>query len=96
MGKKKNQSHLEKELKEIIYQTGVDGGCKIDRNDIVPEAHLRDDLGYDSLDIVEFIMRLEEKYDIDIFDEDAEKLITVEDVINYIKARLVGLKRFLG
>ncbi|MCK5212246.1 acyl carrier protein [Candidatus Parcubacteria bacterium] len=88
MGEKKDRLCNEKELKEIIYQTGVDGNCKIDRNDIVPEADLKSDLGYDSLDIIEFIMRLEEKYDIDISDEDAEKFLTVEDIYNYIKTRV--------
>ena len=49
------------------------------------EASFIDDLGADSLDIVEFIMALEEEFDIEIPDADAEKVVTVEDVVEYIK-----------
>ena len=57
----------------------------IDEEDIKLEASFVDDLGADSLDIVELVMALEEEYDIEIPDEDAEKIQTVQDAINYIK-----------
>ena len=47
-----------------------------------------DDLGADSLDVVELIMRLEEKFDVEIPDEEAEKIQTVGDAVNYIETRL--------
>ncbi len=53
--------------------------------DVVPEASFADDLGADSLDLVELIMAMEEKFDVSIPDEDAEKIATVQDAIDYIK-----------
>lgn len=58
----------------------------VDKAEIVPEASFVDDLGADSLDLVELIMAMEEEFDIEIADEEAEKLKTVQDVLNYIKA----------
>ena len=52
---------------------------------ITMDASFIDDLGADSLDIVELIMALEEEFDIEIPDSDAEKVVTVEDVVEYIK-----------
>lgn len=67
-------------IKQIIAdQLGVD------EDEIVPEASFIDDLGADSLDIVELIMAFEEEFDIEIPDEDAEKIKTVQDTIDYIK-----------
>ncbi|HHY41667.1 MAG TPA: acyl carrier protein [Thermoanaerobacterales bacterium] len=57
----------------------------IDEDQIVPEASFIDDLGADSLDIVELIMAFEEEFDMEIPDEDAEKIKTVQDVLDYIK-----------
>ena len=57
----------------------------IEEDDIKLEASFVDDLGADSLDIVELVMALEEEYGIEIPDEDAEKIQTVQDAINYIK-----------
>jgi acyl carrier protein len=57
----------------------------IDEDDVVPEASFIDDLGADSLDIVELIMAFEEEFDLEIPDEDAEKIATVKDAIDYIK-----------
>jgi acyl carrier protein len=54
--------------------------------EVVPEANFVDDLGADSLDLVELIMAMEEAFDMEISDEEAEKLQTVQDAINYIKA----------
>ena len=68
-------------VKEIIVdQLGVDA------SEVTPEAKFIDDLGADSLDIVELVMALEEEYDIEISDEEAEKIQTVGDAIEFIKA----------
>lgn len=58
----------------------------IDANEITMESSFIDDLGADSLDIVELIMALEEEFDIEIPDEDAEKISIVGDVVDYIKS----------
>jgi len=55
--------------------------------EVQPTASFIEDLGADSLDIVELIMALEEEYDIEIPDEDAEKIQTVQDVVSYIVER---------
>ncbi len=69
-----------KRVKEIIVeQLGVD------EEEVTMEASFIDDLGADSLDIVELIMALEEEFDLEIPDEDAEKLRTVGDAVEYIK-----------
>jgi len=57
----------------------------VDSAEVIPEASFIDDLGADSLDIVELIMALEEEFEIEIPDEDAEKITTVQDAIDYIK-----------
>ena len=56
----------------------------VDPSDVVPQASFIDDLGADSLDLVELIMSMEEAFEIEISDEDAEKLKTVQDAIDYI------------
>ena len=67
-------------VKEIIVeQLGVAETA------ITPEASFIDDLGADSLDIVELIMALEEEFDLEIPDADAEKVVSVNDVVEYIK-----------
>ena len=55
---------------------------------VTPEARLIEDLGADSLDEVEMVMALEEEFDIDVPDADAEKMKTVNDVISYVVAQL--------
>ncbi|HBL06103.1 MAG TPA: acyl carrier protein [Clostridium sp.] len=60
----------------------------IDENDITMGSGFVDDLGADSLDLVELIMALEEEFDMEIPDEDAEKITSVGDVVDYIKARV--------
>ena len=58
----------------------------VDAEEVTPEASFVDDLGADSLDVVELIMGLETEFDIEIPDEDAEKISTVGDVVDYIKS----------
>ncbi|MFB5191532.1 acyl carrier protein [Alicyclobacillus fastidiosus] len=58
----------------------------VDADKISMEATFKDDLGADSLDIVELIMELEDEFDLEISDEDAEKISTVGDVVTYISA----------
>jgi len=73
---------MDEKVKKIIEeQLGVEGD-KVQEN-----ASFIDDLGADSLDIVELVMAMEEEYDIEIPDEDAEKLKTVGDVSNYLKEK---------
>lgn len=73
---------LSPKVKDIIVeQLGVDP------EKVKMEASFIDDLGADSLDIVELVMAMEEEFDIEIPDEDAEKLKTVADVANYITAK---------
>lgn len=69
-------------VKKIIAEK-----LSVDISEVVPEASFVDDLGADSLDLVELIMSIEEEFEVDIPDEDAEKLVTVQDAINYINAR---------
>ena len=67
-------------VKEIIVEQ-----LNSQENTITMEASFIDDLGADSLDIVELIMALEEEFDMEIPDTDAEKIVTVNDVVEYIK-----------
>ena len=57
----------------------------VDIGEVVSKASLVDDLGADSLDLVELVMTMEEEFDIEISDEEAEKLVTVQNAIDYIK-----------
>ena len=56
----------------------------VDRDKVVPEASFVDDLGADSLDLVELIMAMEEEFDVEIPDEEAEKITTVQNAIDYV------------
>jgi acyl carrier protein len=66
----------------IVEQLGVS------KEELAPEASFIDDLGADSLDIVELVMAMEEEFDIEIPDDDAEKIQTIEDVVTYVKAKI--------
>jgi acyl carrier protein len=70
-------------IEDKIKKTIADK-LKVDISEVVPEASLIDDLGADSLAIVELIMTMEEEFDIEVPDDDAEKLVKVKDVINYL------------
>ena len=70
---------FEKVKNIIVDQLGVAEAS------VTLEASFIDDLGADSLDIVELVMALEEEFDIEIPDNDAEKVVTVQDVVDYIK-----------
>ena len=75
-----NSEEIFDKVKEIIIeQLGVA------ESTITTEASFIDDVGADSLDIVELIMALEEEFDLEIPDSDAEKVVTVGDVVDYIK-----------
>ncbi|MEZ4815978.1 MAG: acyl carrier protein [Bdellovibrionota bacterium] len=72
--------NVEDKVKNIIVeQLNVDGDA------VKPEATFIEDLGADSLDIVELVMTMEEEFDLEIPDEDAEKIKTVGDVVAYVK-----------
>jgi acyl carrier protein len=70
---------VEDKIKKIIAEK-----LGVEASEVVPEASFVDDLGADSLDLVELIMSMEEEFEIDISDEDAEKLVTVKDALSYI------------
>ena len=65
----------------VVEQLGVDA------ERVKPEASFIDDLGADSLDIVELVMAMEEEFDLEIPDEEAEKLRTVQDVLTYLQTK---------
>ncbi|MAE95676.1 MAG: acyl carrier protein [Deltaproteobacteria bacterium] len=76
---------LEERVKEIIVeQLGVTA------DEVVAQASFIDDLGADSLDIVELVMAMEEAFDIEIPDEDAEKIQTIGSAVAYLKGKLGG------
>ena len=72
---------IEDKVKKIIADK-----LSVDLGEVVPEASLVDDLGADSLDLVELVMSMEEEFDIEVPDEAAEKMLTVKDAIDYIAA----------
>lgn len=70
---------LERVTKIIVDRLGVDEG------EVTLEASFKDDLGADSLDIVELVMELEDEFDMEISDDEAEEISTVGDAVDYIK-----------
>ena len=79
LGVMSSEEVLERVKGIIVEQLGVSDSA------VTMEASFIDDLGADSLDIVELVMALEEEFDIEIPDSDAEKVVTVADVVDYIK-----------
>ncbi|HNY28227.1 MAG TPA: acyl carrier protein [Candidatus Sumerlaeota bacterium] len=75
-------SDIETKVKEIIVEQ-----LNVNADDVKPEAKFIDDLGADSLDQVELVMAFEEEFELDIPDEDAEKLTTVGAAIDYIQSK---------
>jgi acyl carrier protein len=70
---------IEDKVKKIIAEK-----LSVDMEEVVPEASFVDDLGADSLDLVELIMSMEEEFDVEISDEDAEKIMKVKDAFDYV------------
>ncbi len=78
-----DRNEMQKKVVDIIAnQLGVD------KEIVSPEANVVDDLGADSLDVVELVMALEEAFDLEIPDEEAEKIRTVKDIIEYLAKAL--------
>lgn len=73
---------LERVTKVVVDRLGVD------ESEVKLEASFRDDLGADSLDVVELVMEFEEEFDMQIDDEDAEKIATVGDAVSFIESKL--------
>lgn len=73
-------SSIEERVKKIVAEQ-----LSVGEEQVTSEASFVDDLGADSLDTVELVMALEEEFEIDIPDEEAEKIVSVQDAINYIK-----------
>ncbi|MDH3684744.1 MAG: acyl carrier protein [Myxococcales bacterium] len=74
---------LEERVAEIIVEQ-----LGISREEVKPEASFIDDLGADSLDIVELVMAMEETFDVEIPDDDAEKIQTIGDAVKYLKDKI--------
>ncbi|OLS42074.1 acyl carrier protein [Bacillus sp. MRMR6] len=72
---------LERVTKIVVDRLGVD------ESQVTLEASFKDDLGADSLDVVELVMELEDEFDMEISDDDAEKISTVGDAVNYINTK---------
>ncbi|MED1202106.1 acyl carrier protein [Heyndrickxia acidicola] len=72
---------LERVTKIIVDRLGVE------ESKVTLEANFKDDLGADSLDVVELVMELEDEFDMEISDDDAEKIATVGDAVNYIQSK---------
>jgi acyl carrier protein len=81
--KNMKMEEIQKRLKDIVIDR-----LDVEEEQIKPDASFVEDLGADSLDIVELIMGIEEEFDIEIPDEDAEKLTNVEEAMNYVKNKL--------
>ncbi|SPU57649.1 MULTISPECIES: acyl carrier protein [Pseudomonadota] len=74
-------SNIEERVIKVIAEQ-----LSVDEAQVKPAAHFIDDLGADSLDLVELVMTLEKEFDCEIPDEDAEKITTVQTAIDYVKA----------
>ena len=78
---------VEEKVKQLIVEQ-----LQVDEAEVTPTAHFVDDLGADSLDIVELVMTFEEAFEIEIPDEEAEKITTVKDAIDYIQSHIKSTK----
>ncbi|HET7314068.1 acyl carrier protein [Salinisphaera sp.] len=78
-------SSVEERVQKIIAEQ-----LSVSEDQVTSEASFVDDLGADSLDTVELVMALEEEFEIDIPDEEAEKIVKVSDAVNYIKSHAEG------
>ena len=78
-----NQQEIFEKVKEIVKEQ-----LEVEEEKITPAAQFNNDLGADSLDTVELVMALEEEFDTEIPDEDAEKILTVQDAVDYISNKL--------
>jgi acyl carrier protein len=80
-GKQENEmAAVDEKVKQIIVEQ-----LQVDEAEVTPGASFQEDLGADSLDVVELVMQFEEAFDIQIPDEDAEKIKTVKDAVDYIE-----------
>ncbi|HBF33343.1 TPA: acyl carrier protein [Candidatus Sumerlaeota bacterium] len=75
-------AEIEAKVKDIIVEQ-----LSVNAEDVTPNAKFLEDLGADSLDIVELVMAFEEQFELDIPDEDAEKIRTVGDAVTYISGK---------
>jgi acyl carrier protein len=80
-------SGVEDKVKQIIVEQ-----LQVDEAEVTPAASFQEDLGADSLDVVELVMQFEEAFDLEIPDEDAEKIKTVKDAVDYIDKNAKGGK----
>jgi acyl carrier protein len=78
-----HMDNLEEKVKDIIVEE-----LGVERDKLTSEASFMEDLGADSLDTVELVMAFEKEFDIDIPDEDAEKMRTVGDAMNYLHSKI--------
>jgi acyl carrier protein len=78
---KEKMASVDEKVKSIIVEQ-----LQVDEAEVTPGASFQEDLGADSLDVVELVMQFEEAFDIQIPDEDAEKIKTVKDATDYIEA----------
>lgn len=81
----KTEQTIEESVRAIIVEQ-----LDADPDEVTPEASFIDDLGADSLDLVELVMHMEEVFNVEIPDEDAESIRTVQDAINYVEDHTKG------
>lgn len=77
-----SEKSIEERVKQIIMEN-----LSVNAEQVTPDAKFIEDLGADSLDVVELVMAFEEQFDVEVPDEDAEKLLTVGDVVKYIEEK---------
>jgi acyl carrier protein len=79
---------LEERVNQIVVEQ-----LDVDPSEVIPDASFVDDLGADSLDRVELVMAFEEAFGLEIPDEDAEKILTVKDAVDYIQSNAKSIKQ---